>query len=205
MRRPALTAALFVAVPPLVAQAPPEVCRATARFTVGQYAEYRMTGGRGEGTTTRMAIVDQERRGDTTWLRYELATTPSGDTSKRTVMQMTVAGLGTLEFAVRDIVMKTGDREPVTMPAAVTSMMSGQVGRSVAAEVARRCSDPAIAVVGWETVTVPAGTYRALHMTTPEGDVWALAEGFGMVKMVAKDGKTMELTARGTDARPSFD
>ncbi|PYP08647.1 MAG: hypothetical protein DMD56_12245, partial [Gemmatimonadetes bacterium] len=68
---------------------------------------------------------------------------------------------------------------------------------------AGRCSGAH--VVGWESVTVPAGTFRALHVTTDDGgEVWASREvPFGLVKTHGKQGD-LALTGRGTDAKSSI-
>src|SRR5438552_2904771 len=60
-------------------------------------------------------------------------------------------------------------------------------------------------VGGWESVTVPAGTFRALHVTTDDGgEVWASREvPFGLVKTHGKQGD-LALTGRGTDAKSSI-
>src|SRR5439155_743231 len=60
-------------------------------------------------------------------------------------------------------------------------------------------------VVGWESVTVPAGTFRALHVTTEDGgEVWASREvPFGLVKTHGKQGD-LGLTGRGADAKSSI-
>jgi len=55
-------------------------------------------------------------------------------------------------------------------------------------------------VVGWESVTVPAGTFRALHVTTGDGgEVWASRDvPFGLVKTHGKQGD-LALTGRGAE------
>src|SRR2546426_10917 len=62
-----------------------------------------------------------------------------------------------------------------------------------------------LAVVGWESVTVPAGTFRALHVTTGDGgELWASRDvPFGVVKTHGKQGD-LALTGRGADAKSSI-
>jgi len=58
-------------------------------------------------------------------------------------------------------------------------------------------------VVGTETVTTPAGTFSAEHWRSNEGgDVWisSKAPPYGLVKSVNKDGDSMTLVKRITDA-----
>src|SRR5207247_6827907 len=68
----ALGAATLLAslVAPLAAQDPAELCKSIGRVTVGQWSSYTMTGGKADGAKLRLAIVGQERRGDSTlyWL-----------------------------------------------------------------------------------------------------------------------------------------
>src|SRR6266446_4693592 len=60
-------------------------------------------------------------------------------------------------------------------------------------------------VVGWESVTVPAGTFRALHVTTGDGgELWASRDvPFGVIKTHGKQGD-LALTGRGVDAKSSI-
>jgi len=60
-------------------------------------------------------------------------------------------------------------------------------------------------VVGWESVTVPAGTFRALHVKTDDGgEVWASRDvPFGLVRTHGKQGD-LALTGRGADAKSSI-
>jgi hypothetical protein len=57
--------------------------------------------------------------------------------------------------------------------------------------------------VGEESVSVPAGTFRARHYTGPEGDTWASMEApvWHLVKMSTKGGNTMVLSSTGMGAK----
>ena len=62
-------------------------------------------------------------------------------------------------------------------------------------------------VVGWEDVTVPAGTFHALHIRNPREptEAWVRPElYFGMVKVVMKDGSVLALAAHGGGAKSSI-
>jgi hypothetical protein len=105
---------------------------------------------------------------------------------------------------VRGIVMKSGTEPAMRMPEQMVAMMGSRMASSVAAEMARNCLE--MEVVGWEQVTVPAGTFRALHVrhARERTEAWIRPElYFGMVKVTTKDG-TMELTGQGNDARSSI-
>ena len=85
----------------------------------------------------------------------------------------------------------------------LAGLVGRQIARSVASEVVRHCSNGA--VVGPESVTVPAGRFRALHVRSAEGDAWVSAEvPFGIVKAHLSDGSEMSLTGRGMDAKSSL-
>jgi hypothetical protein len=62
-------------------------------------------------------------------------------------------------------------------------------------------------LVGWEQITVPAGTFRALHLKSAQEqtEAWVLPDlYFGMLKATMKDGSAMVLTDRGSDAKSSI-
>ena len=88
-------------------------------------------------------------------------------------------------------------------PRASSSWPRGGTRSGSRTRSASRCSGAH--VVGWESVTVPAGTFRALHVTTDdEGEVWASRDvPFGLVKLRGKQGDLV-LSARGTDAKSSI-
>jgi len=61
-------------------------------------------------------------------------------------------------------------------------------------------------VVGWEQVTVPAGTFRALHIKSADDktEAWVVPDlYFAMVKATMHEG-SLELTAKGADAKSSI-
>jgi len=75
---------------------------------------------------------------------------------------------------------------------------------NAAVDAARRCASAQ--VVGWESVTVPAGAIRALHLKNVDGgEAWVARDvPFGIVKARPKDGGEMVLTGRGRDAKSSI-
>jgi hypothetical protein len=71
--------------------------------------------------------------------------------------------------------------------------------------VEQKCKEGAIVVVGWETVTVPGGSFRALHFRDEDDEGWMSADlGFPLVRFVSKKNGTMELTGHGSDATSSI-
>src|SRR2546427_3845104 len=73
----ALTA---LAASSLDAQEAAELCKAIGNVTLGQWASYTMSGGQADGAKIRLAIVGQERRGDSTlyWVEINRSGGPPG-------------------------------------------------------------------------------------------------------------------------------
>ena len=200
--------ALLVAAPalspaPLPAQQLAEICRQHRRFTLGQWAMYSSTGS--DTGVMRFAIVGLEGAGDAARLTYEMQfTNIKRGRPQTTIMQMLVSGLGTPRPTVHGLVIKNGDEPAMKMPDMMLSAMSGQMLSNIAQEVAKNCEQAT--VVGWESVTVPAGTFRALHVRSAEGgDAWVARDvPFGMVRVRDKRGTLMVLTGHGRDARSAI-
>jgi hypothetical protein len=130
---------------------------------------------------------------------------PNKGPKARMVMQMLVPGLGYQAGGVRAMIMKSGDEPAMRMPDEMVRMMGGRMGQNLAADMARKCQE--MELVGWEQVTVPAGSFRALHVrsATDQTEGWVAPElYFGLLRAKMKDGSTMELTGRGTDAKSSI-
>ena len=203
-----LIALTLLGVAPLLAQDKQQLCNDVQHrpMQVGQWAGYQWTGGRTDGTTMRMALIGTEQVEGSAFYWYELAITdPKRGPKGKTILQMLVNGLGVGSGGVRGLIMKNGDDPATRMPDQMVQMMGGRMmGRNLAAEIARRCQE--MELVGWEQITVPAGSFRALHIKdASEGtEAWVQPDVyFGVVKVVSKDG-TMELTGRGADAKSSI-
>ncbi len=173
--------------------------------TMGAWASYKWTGGQAGGTTTRMAVVGKEPHEGTTYYWFEM----SIEDAKRPVGKMIVQTLVPGLFAsgrVRAGVMKAGDQPAMKMPPQMIQMINSNPSMNVSSEIARQCL--AMEVVGWETVNVTAGQFKALHMRTGQdvvSDVWVQPDmPFAMVKATLKDGGVMELMGQGTGAKSSI-
>ena len=193
---------------PLCAQSLAALCRAALRVAPGQWSSYRFIGGSSDGGTMRLAIVGTQRVGDSTFYWYEMKTVPAGKTDQDgLIVQMLVAGLGTAKLEIHDLVMKTAGHNAVRYNQLLLSMMAGPIAKSIASETGRHCTNPAVQVVGWESLTVPAGTLRALHLKDTEsgGDAWFAPHlPFGVARALTKDGHDMVLTGSGKDAKSSI-
>ncbi len=184
--RPTVLAVLAaLAVPAaLAAQDLADLCKAVGNANVGQWAAFDATGGRsgggggGGGGKLRLAIVGSERVGDSTLYWFEVNFT-GPDPSHSGIVQILTPGVGAGPGGTHAVIIKAG-AQPATK-------ISGQM------------------VVGWESVTVPAGTFRALHVTTEDaGEVWASRDiPFGLVKVHDKR-NDLVLTGHGADAKSSI-
>jgi len=199
--------ALFLAAP-LVAQEKDELCNDIQRrpMRVGQWASYNWTGGRADGTTMRMAVVGTEPVEGAPYYWYEMVMSdPAKGAKGKTIIQMLVPGLSYQTGGVRGMIMKSGDDAAMRMPEQMVRMMGGRMGQNLAAEIARGCLE--MERVGWEQVTVPAGTFRAMHIkdARQQTEAWVLPDlYFALLKATLKDGSSMVLTGRGADAKSSI-
>lgn len=208
MRCRTLTTALVLAASPLAAQTFQDFCSGTVPITVGRWASYKFTGGRANGSTMRMGIIGSEKFGDSTYYWYELQMNGMrGNKPNRTIMQLLVAGIASPHVAVRGLVMKDNDRPAMRAPDMMIAMMSRSFTGGLSQYLEQHCKSGGIQVVGVESVTVPAGTFQALHFKDGEGgEAWASKDlgMFAVVKVVSKDGTVMELTDRGTGAKSAI-
>ncbi len=199
-----LLAALALVTPAsLRAQELAQVCQSLDKLTVGQWGSYSVTSPRRSSGKVRLAIVGSERRADTTMYWFEI--TGAGAGSQGGIVQLLVTGFGAEPIGVRAMVMKLEGQPAMKMPDQMVAMWSERAEKEAPAlEIGRRCRTAQ--AVGWETITVPAGAIRALHVkNTDGGEAWLTAEvPFGIVKALPKEGGEMVLTGRGADAKSSI-
>lgn len=199
---------VLCAAAPLLAQDKDKICTdlQTRPMRVGQWAGYRWTGGRTDGAKMRMALVGTEAVSGTPHYWYEIAYDDPKKANEETIVQILVPGLGFQATSVRGLILKSGQQPAMRMPEEAVRMMGGRMeGGNYATEFARKCRE--MAVVGWEQVTVPAGSFRALHIrdAAEQVDAWLLPDlYFGLLRAKLKDGSSMELTGRGADAKSSI-
>jgi hypothetical protein len=199
MRRMLVLALLLPWGPAAVAHAQ-DACADIPKFfsrppKIGEWAEFTWEKkGKPNPDPVRMAVVKEERRDGKQMYWLQMVITDNG---KRTVMQMltpweqsSLVGENTVE-----VVMKMGDQPAMKM--------SPELGKSGASRADWReaCADSKF--VGEESVSVPAGTFRARHYSGPEGDIWASMEApvWHLVKMSTKEGTTMVLSSAGMGAK----
>jgi hypothetical protein len=201
MRRVLVFAMLLPTTTPGVIQAQ-DACADLPKFfsqlpKIGEWAEFTwQEKGKPDSRQMRMAVIKEEHRQGKRmyWLQMSMN---DNDPSKRTIIQTltpweqsSLAGKNTAE-----VVMKIGNQ-----PAMKIGPEHAQAaGRTDWREA---CKDSKF--VAEESVTVPAGTFRARHYTGSKGeDTWASMEApvWHLVKMSTKDGNTMVLSSTGMGAK----
>jgi hypothetical protein len=181
-----------------------ELCRAASEAKVGQWASYDVTGGQADGSKLKFAIVGSERRGDTTLYWLEIAGSSAQDPRRNGIMQMLVPGPGARATSIHGMILKVGSQPAMKLSPQMLGMMGSHMAQdNIALEFARQCATGR--VVGPETVTVPAGSIPAIHVTSADGGEAWLAKDipFGLVKAIGKQG-TLVLTGHGLDAKSSI-
>lgn len=208
-------AAALVALGCLAAAAPVPAARAQdladlyhqlRNVKVGQWSQYRFSGGRADGSTMRLAVVGTESHDNKTYYWLELANSRTGaPDSSRTIMQMLVPGFLDQMMDIKGVIMKHGTDHAMRFPEQVIQMMGASIARSSTSEIEKRCHSAHS--TGYESVTVPAGSFRALHVVDDSsgGQAWISASvPFGLVKTMEKDGTTQVLIAKGAGAKSSI-
>ncbi len=201
----ALSAVLLAAVPAARAQDLAAVCRQIMHPPVGAWAAYRMVGGRGDGTTMRMSVVGRATRNDSAflWLEFvarglQMGLPGTGSDTLTLINKVLVPGFGPGMAEPREHIMKFGSAPAMTMP-------EGRRGPGAPTSGLHDCGGGK--VVGWEHVTVPGGSFRALHVQDAEGkgDSWVVPDlPFGVVKAASGDSGSMELTGHGMGAKDAI-
>jgi hypothetical protein len=190
---------------PLIAQDKEKVCTdfQNRPMRVGEWADYRWKGGRSEGSTMRMALVGTEAVAGKPNCWYEIAFTDAKNS--KTILQVLVPGFGFQASSMHGLIMKSGNEPAMRMPEQMVRMMAGQMDQNFATEFTRKCQQ--MELVGWEQLTVPAGSFRALHIkdAAEQADAWLVPDVyFGLVRATLKDGSSMEMTGKGTGAKSSI-
>jgi len=206
MRRIAAAAALSALLPVVAAgQNLASICEKVQHPRVGAWSEFRMVGGPNDGATMRMSIVGAERREGAPYIWLEIAMRGYGaGRGERAagpqlmISKILVPGLGPGMGRPAATIVKIDDVPAMEMP-------QGRPGPGTARPTGlENCLNAKI--VGWESVTVPAGTFRALHIAGASGhsDSWVDPDlPFALVKEAGNDeGQSqMVLVSHGTGAQ----
>ena len=204
LRRLAAAAAVTLVFAPAVrAQDLSAICARAIHPPVGAWSEYRMVGGHEDGSTFRFSIVGKASRGGTPylWVEAEMHGLKAGPGNGRPMTFISKALVPDLDHGLgraSERIVKIGDQPAMEMPAE-----QSHVAPTPGSDILSGCRSAK--VVGWEHVTVPAGSFRALHVkdANGNGDTWVDPDlPLAVVKTTARGGESSsELTAHGTGAR----
>ena len=202
MTRPlALVAsALLCAAPVAGGQDIAALCRKVAHPAVGSWSEFKFVGGTEDGGRLRLSVVGHETHGDTAYIWVEAAAhgMRMGQDTMSIVTKILVSEFGPGMASPRAVVVKFKAMPAMEMPA------NGPQGGANGAGLMAKCAEAKS--LGWESVTVPAGTFRALHIKDAEGKVnmWIVPDlPLALVKQQGPEnegGGELVLTAHGTGA-----
>lgn len=203
--RPAL--ALLASLAPIAAahaQALVDVCRPVEEPVAGGWARYRLRG-TGDSTEMQLALVGTASWGGAPHVWQEsLIPTPAGEA----VIQSLVPANPYDPTTVRRAIMRPPGQAPVEVPASALAAMKQRALGAASLDACRTGQ-----AIGWETLDVPAGRLRAMHVRYSRdgrtADVWlAPAVPFALVRsVVAGPGGTdpieLVLIGHGRDAVPT--
>jgi hypothetical protein len=211
MRTLLALAAVVAGATPLAGQSLKDLCDRLTQITVGQWAEYEMTGQQGT-MQIRFAIVGTESVDgkDHYWQELKL-----NSQQGPVITQALVPGFPYDQQDVQAMVMKMGDQPAMKMPKSMMGMMQSMMQRAgpnpgaTAREALKKCETAE--VIGPETIEVPAGRLETVHFRITDagqsGEGWVSADvPFGLVKMTwaAEGGGQMVLRGHGKDAKSSI-
>ncbi len=154
-----------------------------------------------DGTTMKMSIIDDEQRNGKPYHRIEVSSSKSGG-----AMQMVVPGWPPQMDEVDEMVMQRPNQPPMKISGQMLAGMRGMIptGKASVTDWTKKCGQ--MKVIGTESVTVPAGTFKTTHMRddSTASDVWWTPDvPFGMVKFVGKDMEQL-LLGTGKDAKTAI-
>jgi hypothetical protein len=167
---------------------------------VGRWAEYTVYNEK-DPYTVRYAVIGSEARGgkNLQWVEMQMT---GKQNDQNMVYQMLVPGSLVELGQVQEIVFKPGDRPAMKMDGMMLGMIRKQLEKqSFYSEICK-----GVTLVGEETVTVPAGRFKAMHFSSSEHatDSW-ISPGlpFPLVKSTGKNHR-LELAAQGAGAKSSI-
>ncbi len=179
-----------------------KMCETARNVQVGQWAEYQMTGSNeGESARMRIAIIGtKDIAGKKAyWIEIKMKADEGN-----VITQVLTGGYPFETAQIHEMIVKAGDQPAMKMPSQAVAMMRNRIAGTPSLGAADKCDQAK--VVGFESVTVPAGTFRAVHLKPADvkADVWALAEiPFGLIKSKSPEGEVV-LVKQGKGAKSSI-
>ncbi|HWH02173.1 MAG TPA: hypothetical protein VN674_00660 [Gemmatimonadales bacterium] len=203
MLRPAAVAAAFsLVVAPLHSQDLVALCKQMSHPAVGSWSSFKVVGGNDDGATLKISVIGTESHGDTAYLWFEMAMAGfgAGRGEKFSGMsKMLVPGFGPGMQSPRAMILKLGSAPAMTMP------MDGPMGRMTGGDRTgfSKCGEGKS--LGYADVTVPAGTFHALHIQDADGsDIWVMPSmALGLIKVTKVNSANgeMVMTGHGSGAK----
>ncbi len=190
----------LLAAPPAAGQG--QECLAGMKMPdVGQWAEYQGIMNKKDPYTMRYAVVGvEDREGkEMRWLELRMV----GDTKDKTmVYQVLTPGTPAEMDQAQEVIFKPGEKQAMKMNAMMMKVIRGQLKKS--SVLGNMCEG--VSLTGEESVTVPAGTFKALryHNSKYESDTWVVPnQPFFMVKSKGEDFE-LSLVSSGDGAKSSI-
>jgi hypothetical protein len=167
---------------------------------VGQWAEYTGTMNN-DPYTLRYAVVGaEEREGKPMrWLELKME---GQKKNQNMVYQVLTPGNPAEMDQAEEVVFKSGDKQAMKMNGMMLNMIKGQLKKN---SVLRNLCE-GVAPAGEESITVPAGTFKAIryHDSKHNADTWVVPDRpFVMVKSKGKDFE-LSLASSGDGAKSSI-
>jgi hypothetical protein len=190
----------LLAAPPAAGQG--QECLAGLKMPeVGRWAEYQGVLNKDDPYTVRYAVVGAEGREGKTmkWLELRMV---GAKEDKNMVYQVLTPGTPAELDQAQEIVFKPGKKPAMKMNAMMMNMIRGQLSKN--SVLGNLCEG--VSPAGEESVTVPAGTFKALryHNSKYNADTWVVPDQpFFMVKSKGKDFE-LSLTSSGGGAKSSI-
>jgi len=200
MLRPARVAAVWsvlaLAASSLHSQDLVALCKQMSHPAVGSWSSFKLVGGNDDGATLKISVIGTESHGDTAYLWVEMAMNGFGGARGQKfsgMSKMLVPGFGPGMQNPRAMVLKIGTAPAMNMP------MEGPIGRMAGGERTgfEKCGQGKS--LGYQDVTVPAGTFHALHIQDEDGsEIWVMPSlPLGLIKVTKVNAQQGELVMTG--------
>ena len=200
MRGACLRSALLLAATVGTAEAQKDCLADVKMPEVGQWAEYTGTMNN-DPYTLRYAVVGAEEREGKPMKWLEMKMTGKKKDQNMVYQVLTPGNPAEIDQA-QEVVFKPGDKQAMKMNGMMLKMIRGQLKKN--SVLASLCEG--ITPAGEESVTVPAGTFKAVryHDSKHDADTWVVADRpFIMVKSKGKDFE-LSLAGSGDGAKSSI-
>lgn len=199
MLRPvAVVTGLSLAVMPLHSQDLVAICKQMSHPPVGSWATFKVVGGTDDGGTVKISVVGAE--GGDIWIEFAMNGFggPSGQKFSG-ISKALVDGFGPGMAHPKKSILKVGSAPAMTMP------VGGPMGQMASGDRTgfAKCGEGKS--LGYADVTVPAGTFHALHVQDPKdaSEIWVMPTiPFGLIKATKMGGGgDVVMTGHGSGAK----